>query len=481
MKVCIICEGCYPYVTGGVSSWVQMLMSSLPEIEFNILSIVVDREHGGKFKYKFPDNMTSITELYLQDNDYVRSSKKLYMSKKERAAFKSFVMGNEIDWPTLFDFFHKNDVSLNSLLLGPDIMEIIKEFYDLNYYELPFTDFLWTYRSMMLPICTIFKNKLPKADIYHSSSTGYAGILACMAKYIHKKPAIITEHGIYTREREEDIIRASFVTGSYKDIWISHFYKLSDFTYSYCDKIISLFENARNLQIELGCDKNKTLVIPNGVNPYRFDRQEIRDESDNSINLGIIARIAPIKDIKTLINSFAAAKLRVPELKLYIMGGYEKDDEEYNDECLGLVKNLELEDVYFLGNVNVEEYMGKMDIVILTSISEGQPISILEAMSARKPCIATKVGNCEELLRGQNEGDKPCGIITQIMSVGSISDAIVELATDKQKRLEYGHTGRERIEEKYIITDVIDKYRNLYNELYNKDKSISEPKRLTFV
>jgi len=149
------------------------------------------------------------------------------------------------------------------------------------------------------------------------------------------------------------------------------------------------------------------------------------------------------------------------------MGGAEEDTQDYFIECRELVKTLRLEKVFFTGNINVLDYLGKMDIIILTSISEGQPISILEAMSAGKPCIATRVGCCQELLYGSSPDDLPCGIITPIMSVAHISNAIVELATDPEKRRIFGERGRERVIKQYRKENLISVYKNLYAELYN--------------
>jgi glycosyltransferase involved in cell wall biosynthesis len=459
-----MCEGSYPYVTGGVSSWVHMLITSLKDIEFNIASIVVDREHGGKFKYALPPNLTQIHEYYLLDDDHVRFLKTRRLSKKQKNAFRSFVMGKDIEWETIFDFFGNNEVSVNDLLMGVDIFDIVKEFYDQNYARLPFTDFLWTYRSMLLPICLLMKNRLPQADLYHSASTGYSGVQAVMAKMLYNKPAIITEHGIYTREREEDIIRSPEFNGLYKDIWIEHFYKLSGCAYGYCDKVISLYNGARDLQVELGCDKAKTLVIPNGVDPLRFDNLPQKTE-DSVINLGILARVSPIKDIKTLISAYAVAHEKVPNLHLYIMGGIEEDSTAYYDECVDLAKNLKLDHVHFTGNINVSDYIGRMDMLILTSISEGQPIATLEAMAAGKPFICTRVGSCEELLYGKTPEEPHCGIITPIMSVADISRAIIELALDPAKRKQYGAAGRKRVDDEYRLDQVIRTYRNLYTTM----------------
>lgn len=70
---------------------------------------------------------------------------------------------------------------------------------------------------------------------------------------------LISEHGIYTREREEEIIKASWIRGLYKNLWIEQFAKMSLFAYQTADKVTSLFEHARTLQIELGCPEEKRL------------------------------------------------------------------------------------------------------------------------------------------------------------------------------------------------------------------------------
>ena len=88
-------------------------------------------------------------------------------------------------------------------------------------------------------------------------------------------------------------------------------------------------------------------------------------------------------------------------VRLHIMGGV--DDEEYAQECYALVDQLHLENVIFTGRVDIISYMEKLDFTILTSISEGQPLSVLESFAARRPCVTTDVGCCRELLNGNEE------------------------------------------------------------------------------
>ena len=67
MKICLVAEGCYPYVIGGVSGWINNLITSFPEYEFIMLAIISDRSVSGKFKYTLPENLTEVHEVYLND------------------------------------------------------------------------------------------------------------------------------------------------------------------------------------------------------------------------------------------------------------------------------------------------------------------------------------------------------------------------------------------------------------------------------
>ena len=84
--------------------------------------------------------------------------------------------------------------------MGEDFLNIVREYYDMNYSQLVFSDFLWTMRSVYLPLLFALKMELPKADLYHCLSTGYAGVLGSMAKVMYGSRLMISEHGIYTRE-----------------------------------------------------------------------------------------------------------------------------------------------------------------------------------------------------------------------------------------------------------------------------------------
>ena len=471
MKICIIAEGCYPYVVGGVSGWINNLICSFPRVSFSVLAIISDRSISKKFQYTLPENVTEVHEVYLNDCEWTgkgKSRKHCHLSAKEAAALKSLLLGKDTDWVTLTTLLQSRKFSLNALLMGPDFYHMVSECYRKNYPHIVFSDFLWTMRSIYLPLFLVLKSRIPKADLYHCVATGYAGVLGSMAKYLYGCELLISEHGIYTREREEEIIKASWVAGVYKNIWIEQFKKMSLLAYDQADIVTSLYARARQLQLELGCPAEKTRVTPNGIDVERLaDLPGKTEEDKKMIHIGAVLRVTPIKDVKTMIQAFAFAKKKVDRLKLWIMGPCD-EDEQYAKECFDLVEALNVKDVVFTGRVDIRDYLGRMDFTILTSISEGQPLTILESYAAHKPVIATDVGNCRELIYGDKEGEKPAGILTHIMNLEEISEAMVELAENDKMRKDMGEAGYERVMAGYKVQDMKQVYRGIYQEFAKK-------------
>lgn len=463
MRVCMIVEGAYPYVTGGVSSWVHQAIQNMPEHEFIVVTLVASRDEKREIKYKLPDNVIELHEFYLQDDDYVKSNKKKKMSKEEFNAFKSLFFGTNVDWEHIFKYFMDKKVSIDSLLMGEDFLKMSREYYVKHFERLVFSDFLWTLRSTYFPLFSIMLSRLPKADLYHCLSTGYAGVIGSMAKYMYKKPLLISEHGIYTREREEEIIRADWVQGAYKDLWIQQFRKFSDCAYYYADKVTSLYDGNRDLQVEFGCPKDKLIIIPNGVDIKGFEGIPQKDPDDTYVNIGAILRVTPIKDVKTMLSSFSMAKKKNDRLKLWIMGPLDEMP-EYVQECMDMVEYMKIKDVIFTGQINVKEYIGKMDFLLLTSISEGQPLVILEGFAAHKPCVATNVGDCKGLIYGSRDDLGDAGIVVPVMNTAKLAEAILYLAEREDICKQMGETGYQRCQ-LYGKEDCYNAYRDLYAEI----------------
>ena len=141
-----------------------------------------------------------------------------------------------------------------------------------------------------------------------------------------------------------------------------------------------------------------------------------------------------------------------------------EEDKQYADECFELVQNMNIEDIVFTGRINVVDYIGRMDMTILTSISEGQPLTILESYAASKPVIATDVGNCSGLIYGEDDNFGQAGILVHIMNIEEIAHAMVELASDEEKRKTMGYNGYRRVKSKYKIEDMKNTYKEIYKQ-----------------
>lgn len=471
MRVCFVAEGCYPYYVGGVSSWVNSMIRSFPNTEFVLLTIVANRDMRGKFVYELPENVSEVYEVYLDDVVWTEpNAKKDYrLTKEEYAALRSLILNLQVDWDTIFDMFQKRAFTVDSMLMGDDFFNAVSELYNKRYPEIVFSDFLWTMRSIYLPLFLVLQSEIPRADVYHCVATGYAGILGCMAKKLFGCGLLISEHGIYTREREEELIKATWVQNIYKSIWIEQFRRMSQATYDLADIVTSLFAHAQELQWELGCPPEKTRITPNGINADRLQNLPGKTEEDEKyVNVGAVLRVAPIKDVKTMIQAFYEAKHKVPELKLWIMGPTE-DESTYAQECFELVDMLGVKDVVFTGRIDIRDYLGRMDFTILTSISEGQPLTILEGYAAHKPVVATDVGNCRGLIFGEGDDELgTAGILCHIMNVEEIAQAIAEMAFLPEKTKAMGEVGYQRVMSKYRVEHMRENYRSIYQELADK-------------
>ena len=464
MRICLVLEGCYPYVHGGVSTWMHGYIQAMPEHEFVLWVIGARAADRGKFVYDLPQNVVEVHEVFLDDALRLTGERMdVSFDEREMAALRSLVELGHPDWDVLFDIFQTRHVHPLAFLQSRAFMDLFRDVCLKDYPYVPFADAFHTMRSMLLPVLYLLGGEVPRADCYHAISTGYGGLLACLGASKHGRPVLLTEHGIYTREREEEIIRADWVVPSFKSRWIRFFYMLSEEIYRRAYKVTSLFHRARLTQIDMGCDPERCLVIPNGIQYDRFSKIPLKQE-DGWVDIGAVVRLAPIKDVKTMIYAFFELKARVPNVRLHIMGGV--DDQEYADECHALVETLGVFDLIFTGRVNVLEYLEKIDFTILTSISEGQPLSVLESMAARRPCVTTDVGCCRELLEGvPGDGFGRAGYVSPPMYRKGLADNMERMCESRVRRLEMGENGRRRVAANFLHEQMLASYRALYREV----------------
>lgn len=474
MKICFILEGCYPYVYGGVSTWVNQYILSKPEHEFVLLTIGANKKDKGKFVYDLPKNVVEIKELFLDDDQTKKSSNNIknkiniFSNSKEKYSdvflkeLKKLILGKEVNWKKIFDEVNSPSWNTNDFFEGKEYLKLIKDIAKRDLKTNAFIDIFFGIKSMLKPLLQLLSIDIPEADIYHSASTGYAGILGSLAQYKTNKPFILTEHGIYPREREEELLACTWLDETMKKIWINFFYNISGIAYKRATYVTSLFEAAKETQIILGCDEKKCVVVPNGIHYEQYEKMSLK-EDNGYIDIGAFIRFSMIKDVKTLLYSFYETHSKCKSARLHIFGA--TNDQEYAKECMGIIKNLGMENcVKVYGQINPMNYMPKMDFTILTSISEGQPLTILESFAARRPVVCTNVGCCKELINGNRDGIGKAGICCTPMDISGIAKAMIKLCQNKELRLELGENGLQRVKKCYKYEKMMDSYFELYEK-----------------
>ena len=97
MKICMIAEGSYPYVTGGVSSWIQMLISGMSEHQFVICAVGAREKDRGKYNYRIPANVVEVKEIFLDEamKNTGRWGLRLGINNQERKALIKLLSGEQ--------------------------------------------------------------------------------------------------------------------------------------------------------------------------------------------------------------------------------------------------------------------------------------------------------------------------------------------------------------------------------------------------
>lgn len=490
VDICLLLEGTYPYVRGGVSSWMHQIIKGLPEFSFHIIFLGSEPTLYSKPAYDLPDNVVGFEIHYLlplEDNKIPTPTvgdRRLFDSWQRFLTFfnsakepiPSELLGEIVEF-----LGKKNKLSLTDFLNSRASWDVLIEHYQQQQTNESFVDFFWTYRNIYqaLFVLASISQSLPNARAYHSISTGYAGFLGACCRQKSNRPFLITEHGIYTKERKIDLSQVSWITDKHdlldvsmhksmdatRQTWTRFFEQLGMSAYHQADRVVALFEGNRQRQHADGATSDKTQVIANGIDIERFSSAYEQRLDIPPMVVGLVGRVVPIKDIKTFIRTLKSAVEKIPTIEGWIIGPAE-ENEIYAHECRLLISSLGLEDrVKMLGSQNVAEIMPKLGIMMLTSISEAQPLVLLEAMASGIPCIATDVGACSEILNGTVGEDASlgsCGMIIPIASPTVGAKAIVKLFSDAGIWRKTGDIGKTRVAKYYDQELMYDAYRHLY-------------------
>jgi polysaccharide biosynthesis protein PelF len=277
-RICLIFEGTYPYVRGGVAVWAHELISGLPQFDFSIVALT-DRQRGpADYQFKLPANVREVVTVNL--NRPQGAPRLLWRFQHRRsvqrvadafeAAFEGLRRNDFAPLEALVERVRDADLDENILLNNAVFWKVISRLYALLGTDDSIARFFWVWETMARSAVRLIRTPLPEADLYHAAATGYAGLVGCLAKIRMRKPLVLSEHGLYLQERQMEVAFHEVLQGSQRKAVETFFEWISRWAYREADHVTSLSDFIREHQVELGANPAKTTVVPNGIDIERF-------------------------------------------------------------------------------------------------------------------------------------------------------------------------------------------------------------------
>lgn len=490
--VCLILEGSWPYIPGATATWVQGLITSMPRLRFSVLYLGADPEAPRQRVYDIPGNVVEMVEVFLQDLGRPPAEGRggNVLDDAAWAAIdacqRCLADGEVPDLPAVcavLDRFPDRDALLAQIAYSPQAWNLAVQHCLDTAPHAPFLHHWWTGRLINATTLALLRTPLPRARIYHSASAGFAGLLGAKARQVLARPFILSEHGIYQRERRIELFDAGWIRGErrrdhldlrdsqgeFKDRWARFFRALARTSYAAADVITTRSDAERACQMADGAEAGRSTVIPTGLDLAPFAGQGPRATAgEGPLRIGIVGPLTPARDVTSILLALGLLRQRsIPFTALCVVPPDE--DPRHAAACRELVAGLGLADqLVFAGPVPVLTHYPVLDAVVATSLVEDIANTVLEACAAGLPVVATDVGACRELLLGRSSEDRylgPAGLLVPPATPAAIADALAQLAADPAGRQALGAAGRERACRFYDRRDALHRYQEIYEEL----------------
>jgi glycosyltransferase involved in cell wall biosynthesis len=229
------------------------------------------------------------------------------------------------------------------------------------------------------------------------------------------------------------------------------------------DHITSISKATKLALIEFeNIPENRINVVYNGIQPPKVDslktaelKIKLKIPQDTKV-IGTIARLDPIKNHLMMLEAFSLVLKDHPNTVLIIVG-----DGEEHDNILKMIELLDIKDKVIMPGYDPQpqHYLALMDVFLLSSLSEGTSMTLLEAMSLGKPCVVTDAGgNKEIIIHHQN------GVVTANNDAQLFAAGIKELLDDNDTRELYGKNSRTRFSENFVVDSMTSHFQKFFTE-----------------
>lgn len=466
VDILLVAEGTYPHVHGGVSVWCDQMIRGLSRHRFQVVALTATGREPPV--YELPDNVGSVHSVPLWTVRR-RERRGRFTKRPDQAAAIALLEAALSHDPhataafetALFELFlqaHQH-TDLGDVLRTDAVASALAGFWQ-RFHGSPGPALRLADAMAALDLIEHALRPLsfrpPQTQVTHAVSNGLAALVGLAAKWLHGTPLIVAEHGVYLRERYL-ALRGEQLGWPVKAIVAAFTRRLCETGYRNADLITPCNEYNQRWEKRLGADPAKLRTVYNGVDPERFP---LAGPEPAEPTLVFVGRIDPLKDLHTLLRGFALVLAELPSARLRVFGGAPAGGAWYHEECLALVEELGLGDaVVFEGQCSaVSDAYAAGHVVVLSSISEGMPFTVIEAMTCGRPNVGTEVGGVAEAI-----GDT--GLVVPPRRPAELAQACIALLTDHERRRALGKAARERALELFTIARAVDAFDEIYRSL----------------
>ncbi|MFF1703212.1 GT4 family glycosyltransferase PelF [Streptomyces sp. NPDC058252] len=464
-RVTLLTEGTYPHSHGGVSVWCDQLVDGMPDIDFDVIAVTgTGRE---PLVWDIPAHLSRVVAVPMwgpaPDGRPPRGRRRNQLA----AAYEQFLTAL-LD-PCAEDRFATAlyamasaaaDGLLSPFLRGDRAIGILAAVWNrpgLAVREArPTLHDAITATALLEHALRPLAAPPPEHGVAHAVSGGVAVLPGLAALERHGVPLLLTEHGVYLRERYLGYRTAPY-RWPVKAVVLGFFRLLAEETYRRAALITPGNRYNRLWEEQGGADPESIRTVYNGVDPSAFPPAGPEPEQPT---LSWAGRVDPIKDLETLIRAFALVRAQLPGARLRLFGGTPRGGEAYRERCEALAAELGHADaVTFEGRVDdIKDAYAAGNAVMLSSISEGFPFTLIEAMSCGRATVSTDVGGVREAV-----GDT--GLVVPPRDPAAMAAAALELLGDPGRRRSMGEAARLRVIEQFTLRQTVDTFRSIYLEL----------------
>lgn len=474
MRIALVNEGTYPVVKGGVSTWCDQLIRQLDEHEWHVVTLVGEERTP---VWPAPAPLASTTLVPLWDPVRRRLAGPAVRRRRREVAdaldllWRSVLPASGAAAPELTGFraalqvlAQRSRISLAQFLQDSSSFEPMLAAWADHSAARPGLPPLTVAQAALAAqaadrTLAVVDARWPEVDLVNASANGASALVAMARLWEDGTPFVLSEHGVYLRERYLALDAVGW-DWSVRYVTMAFTRALCELAYREAMFVAPVNRFNSRWECRLGADPAKIVPIPNGVDPEAFPA--VSGEPEGPV-VSFVGRIDPLKDLATMIEAFAIVRAEIPDARLRLFGPTPPTNRAYRAGLEDLVTSLGLDDaVVFEGPApSARPAIEAGQVVALSSISEGLPFTVIEAMMSGRPTVNTDVGGVAEV----TGPDGVAAMVVPPRDPAAFALALVDLLRDAPRRARMGAAARTRMLAEFSEPVFVHRYRHLYEAM----------------